>query len=93
MWLKKMLWDGIVKKTEMIVKKSHGYQSLAFLKYIFFGWGVYLVTGGVSKSEVSFVSVKGYGVWRVPSGHFGGSGVGGVATRPILDIYHQVTHN
>lgn len=51
------------------------------------------MTGGVLKSEVSFVSVKGYGVWRVPSRHFGGSGVGGVATRPILDIYHQVTHN
>jgi hypothetical protein len=74
-------------------EKVTGIKAFKFLQNIFFGWGVYLVTGGVLKSEVSFVSVKGYGVWRVPSRHFGGSGVGGVATRPILDIYHQVTHN
>jgi hypothetical protein len=51
------------------------------------------VTGGVSKSEVSFVSVKGYGVWRVPSRHFGGSGGGGVLPRPILDIYHHLRYS
>jgi hypothetical protein len=36
MWLKKILCDVIVKKTEMIVKKSHGYQGFQiFAKYIF----------------------------------------------------------
>jgi len=38
------------------------------------------------KNEELFVCVKGYGVERVPSRHFGGSGGGGSATRPILDI-------
>jgi hypothetical protein len=43
-------------------EKVTGIKVSNFLQNIFFGWGVYLVTGGVSKSEVSFVFVKGYGV-------------------------------
>ena len=36
-WLEIMLNDRIVKKTEMIVKKSHGYQDLEIFKiYIFY---------------------------------------------------------
>jgi hypothetical protein len=39
------------------------------------------------------VRIKGYGVARVPSRHFGGSGGGGVAPRPILDIYRHLRYS
>ena len=61
-WLKTVLGEGIVKKTEMIVKKSHGYQGLGFLQNIFFESRVYFVTGGILKNEELFVFLKGCGV-------------------------------
>lgn len=50
------------------------------------------VTGGVSENGVLFVLVKGCGVCGSHLSILGGGGRR-VATRPILDIYHQVRDN